>query len=59
MPGLKKTKNEKPVQLPKAVPALKTEGPIGEKDEQAIVIEKTKKLQKEAKEKWSKLKKKE
>lgn len=50
-------KKEKTNQSSKAT-TLKTEGPIGEKDEQAIVIEKTKELQKEAAKKWDNLKKK-
>jgi hypothetical protein len=50
-------KKEKTNQSSK-ITTLKTEGPIGEKDEQAIIIEKTKELQKEAAEKWNNLKKK-
>lgn len=37
---------------------LATEGPLCEKDEQAIAIERAKLLQKEALEKWERLKKK-
>jgi hypothetical protein len=40
----------------KLVPNLITEGPLCEKDEQAIVIERNKLLQKEALEKWARLK---
>jgi hypothetical protein len=36
--------------------ALKTEGPLCEKDEQALAIERTKALQKEALAKWKRLK---
>jgi hypothetical protein len=35
---------------------LKTEGPLCEKDEQALMIERAKLLQKEALEKWKRLK---
>ena len=35
---------------------LKTEGPLCEKDEQALAIERAKLLQKEALEKWERLK---
>jgi hypothetical protein len=37
-------------------PRLKTEGPLCEKDEQALAIERAKLLQKEALEKWERLK---
>ncbi|MFA6085518.1 hypothetical protein [Mucilaginibacter sp.] len=37
---------------------LVTEGPLCEKDEQAIAIERAKQLQKEALEKWERLRKK-
>ena len=40
----------------KPVPNLITQGPLCEKDEQAIVIERNKRLQKEALEKWMRLK---
>jgi hypothetical protein len=42
----------------KAMPSLATEGPLCEKDEQAIAIERTKLLQKEAQEKWKRYKEK-
>jgi hypothetical protein len=42
----------------KAMPILATEGPLCEKDEQAIAIERTKLLQKEAQEKWKRYKEK-
>ncbi|MDB5000539.1 MAG: hypothetical protein JWR76_1616 [Mucilaginibacter sp.] len=38
------------------MPHLATEGPLCEKDEQAIAIERTKLLQKEAQEKWKRYK---
>jgi hypothetical protein len=37
-------------------PLIKTEGPLCEKDEQGLAIERTKLLQKEALEKWQRLK---
>jgi hypothetical protein len=37
-------------------PVIKTEGPLCEKDEQGLAIERTKLLQKEALEKWQRLK---
>jgi hypothetical protein len=40
----------------KAIPSLATEGPLCEKDEQAITIERTKLLQQEAQEKWKRYK---
>jgi DNA polymerase IIIc chi subunit len=40
----------------KSVLDLTTEGPLCEKDEQAIIIERNKRLQKEALEKWARLK---
>lgn len=42
----------------KAMPHLATEGPLCEKDEQAMAIERTKLLQKEAQEKWKRYKEK-
>lgn len=42
----------------KSQPDLTTEGPLSEKDEQAIAIERTKKLQQEAQENWKHNKKK-
>jgi len=50
-------KNQKPARSQQRAPILKTEGPLCEKDEQALAIERTKLLQKEALEKWQRLKK--
>ena len=40
------------------IPRLTTEGPLCEKDEEGVSIERAKKLQKEAMEKWMRLKEK-
>jgi hypothetical protein len=50
-------KNQTPAPGRQRTPVLKTEGPLCEKDEQALAIERTKLLQKEALEKWQRLKK--
>jgi hypothetical protein len=53
---IKKDQEEKSGKSSEVTPALKTEGPLSEKDEQAIAIEAAPALQKEALKKWNALK---
>lgn len=53
---LQKKQVAAPGQRAPILPLLKTEGPLCEKDEQALAIERAKLLQKEALEKWERLK---
>lgn len=49
-------KNQTAVSNQPRAPVIKTEGPLCEKDEEGLSIERTKLLQKEALEKWHRLK---
>jgi len=49
-------RNQTAVSNQQRAPVIKTEGPLCEKDEQGLAIERTKLLQKEALEKWQRLK---